>query len=72
LHIDGTLDASFDGPSGTGNGKFLLPIGGSDDVATSLLLQPDGKLVVAGDCYSGAASHFCIARLYGGPFGYKS
>ena len=72
LHIDGSLDASFDGPSGVGNGKFLLPIGSSEDIATTMLLQPDGKIVVAGDCYSGAASHFCIARLYGGPFGYKS
>ncbi len=72
LHIDGTLDASFDGPGGASNGKFLLPIGSSDDVATAMLLQPDGKIVVGGDCYSGSTNHFCIARLYGGPFGYKN
>lgn len=72
LHIDGSLDTTFDGPSGVGNGKFLLPIGPSDDIATAMLLQPDGKIVLAGDCYSGSSNHFCIARLYGGPFGYKS
>ena len=70
LHPDGSLDASFDGPGGTGNGKFLLPIGSSDDIATAMLLQKDGKIILAGDCYSGA-SRFCIARLYGGP-GYKN
>ena len=72
LHIDGSLDASFDGPSGVGNGKFLLPIGSSDDIATAMLLQPDGKIVLGGDCYSGNTNHFCVARLYGGPFGYKN
>ncbi len=36
------------------------------------MLQPDGKLVIAGDCYSGSTSRFCVARLYGGPFGYKN
>ena len=71
LHLDGSLDVSFDGPGGTGNGKFLLPIGSSDDIATAMLLQADGKIILAGDCYSGA-SRFCIARLYGGPFGYKN
>ncbi|MEQ1594009.1 MAG: delta-60 repeat domain-containing protein [Casimicrobium sp.] len=72
LHIDGSLDQSYDGPGGAGNGEFLLPIGTSDDVATAMQLQPDGKVVIAGDCYSGATNRFCVARLYGGPFGYKS
>lgn len=72
LHIDGSLDTTFDGPSSVGNGKFLLPIGSSDDIATTMFLQPDGKIVVGGDCYSGAAVHFCVARLHGGLFGYKS
>ena len=72
LHIDGSLDTTFDGPSGSSNGKFLLPIGSSDDIATAMLLHPDGKIVVGGDCYSGAPVHFCVARLYGGPFGYKN
>lgn len=69
LHIDGTLDASFDGASGVGDGKFLIPLGG---VSTAMALQPDGKIVVAGACANGNTSNFCVARLYGGPFGYKN
>ena len=69
LHIDGTLDVSFDGPSGVGDGKFLIPLGG---VSTAMALQPDGKIVLAGACNNGNTSHFCVARLYGGPFGYKN
>jgi uncharacterized delta-60 repeat protein len=69
LNTDGTLDSSFDGPGGNGNGKFLLPIGSSGDVATALALQPDGKIVVAGNCFNGTNDDFCIARLNGGPFG---
>lgn len=69
LHMDGTLDVSFDGPSGTGDGKFLIPLGG---ISTSMLLQPYGKIVMGGACSNGSTSHFCVARLYGGPFGYKN
>ena len=69
LHIDGSLDASFDGPSGVADGKFLIPLGG---VSTAMLLQPDGKIVMGGACSNGNTSHFCVARLYGGPFGYKN
>src|SRR5206468_652342 len=38
-NADGSLDGSF----GTG-GKVITPLGSSDDVAFSLVLQPDGKL----------------------------
>jgi uncharacterized delta-60 repeat protein len=73
LHIDGSLDQSFDGPGGTGNGKFLLPIGASNNVAGAMLLQPDGKIVIGGYCdIGGGSNQFCLARLYGGPFGYKN
>jgi uncharacterized delta-60 repeat protein len=39
---DGTLDASF----GTG-GKVITDFGGRNDLATSVAVQPDGKIVVA-------------------------
>jgi len=39
----GVLDTTFDG-----DGKVITKIGGVDDFANSLLLQPDGKLVVSG------------------------
>jgi len=63
LNADGSLDAAFDGPSGVGNGKFLLPIGPDADDATVAALQPDGKIIVAGNCYDGVNTRFCAARL---------
>ncbi len=60
---DGTLDASFDGPSGNGNGKFFLPIGTGNDFAVAIALQPDDKIVLAGSCFNGAIQEFCVARL---------
>lgn len=72
LQTDGSLDASFDGPSGTGNGKFLLGISDGPAFAKSAALQPDGKIVLAGSCYDMSNSgSFCLARLNGGPFGAK-
>ena len=63
LNTDGTLDTSFDGPSGSGNGKFLLPISTSSDVAEAVAIQPDGKIVLAGNCGNSAIPDFCVARL---------
>ena len=68
LNADGTLDTSFDGPGGSGNGKFLLPIGTGNDNANAVAVQPDGKIVLAGGCYNGSNNDFCVARLIGGPF----
>ncbi len=68
LNPDGTLDTSFDGPGGSGNGKFLLPIGTGNDYVYALALQPDGKIVLAGRCQNGSNDDFCVARLIGGPF----
>lgn len=45
LIADGTLDASFDGPSGAADGKFMLPIGANSDAANAMALQSDGKIV---------------------------
>ncbi len=67
LHIDGSLDASFDGPSGGSNGAFPLPIGAAGDYAAAVALQPDGRIVVAGYCSNGSNNDFCVARLNGGP-----
>ncbi len=60
---NGVLDESFDGPSGTANGKFLLPIGPNNDNLWAAQLQPDGKLILAGTCAVGSALQFCLARL---------
>jgi len=72
LNVDGSLDASFDGPGGSANGKFLLPIGALHDGVRAMALQPDGKIVLAGSCSNGTDYDFCVARLFGGPFAYKS
>ncbi len=65
LLANGALDPSFDGPSGNGNGLFLLPIGLHNDSAAALAVQPDGKIVVLGTCIDDTNSEyvFCLARL---------
>jgi len=72
LNGDGSLDTTFDGPTGAANGKMLLSIGTANDRANAVAIQPDGKIVVAGHCGDGFNDDFCIARLSGGPFGYKN
>jgi uncharacterized delta-60 repeat protein len=55
---NGTLDLTF----GT-TGKVTTDIaGGSFDRAAALALQPDGKLVAAGNTVTGANSDFALAR----------
>jgi uncharacterized delta-60 repeat protein len=51
----GDLDASF-----AGNGKKAINFGGTDS-ADVVLVQPDGKILLAGG--GGPASSFCAARL---------
>lgn len=64
----GTLDANFDGNSGSGNGIVTTNIGGAGafDAIYSMALQSDGKLVVAGQSQnSGGTSVFALARYDG-------
>ncbi len=42
-NLDGSLDSTFDG-----DGKLTTPIGVSDDIATGIAIQPDGKALVSG------------------------
>ena len=51
----GDLDTSFDG-----NGKKAIDFGGTD-AARVVLVQPNGRIVVAGG--GAAADSFCVARL---------
>jgi len=55
------LDTSF----GSGNGYVIQDIPTSDeDDGNSLALQPDGKILLGGQCYqSSGESDFCIARI---------
>ena len=67
FHSDGTYDSSF----GTA-GKVLTAIGTGNDYANAVVLQSDGKIVLAGYCANGAVDAFCALRYDGGPFGYQN
>ena len=55
---DGTLDTSF------GNsGRVRQAIGSGDDWGQSLVIQPDGKILLGGYCHNGSNFDFCIARF---------
>lgn len=59
VNSNGTIDTSF----GT-SGKFRFAVGSSDDYATTVGIQSDGKIVVGGYCQNGAGAYdFCVARL---------
>jgi uncharacterized delta-60 repeat protein len=55
-NTDGSLDTGF----GTG-GKVTTPVGGGDDVAYALDIQPDGRIVVAGSSNNGTYE-FAVVR----------
>ena len=56
-NTDGTLDASFGG----GDGIVITDLGGNDQ-AQSVILQPDGKIVVAGYSSNGTDDDFTLIR----------
>jgi uncharacterized delta-60 repeat protein len=53
----GVLDVSFDG-----DGKQTIPVGAGNDVAYSVAIQSDGKVLVAGTT-TGTTNDFAITRL---------
>jgi len=57
LNSDGTFDTSFDT-----DGIVLTDIDTNDDYARSVAIQSDGKIVVAGNGYTGFDSDFVAAR----------
>jgi uncharacterized delta-60 repeat protein len=63
LNPDGTLDSSF----GAGTGKAVIPIDltptGATDSATSLAIQADGKIVIAGTAVTATGSNVALVRL---------
>lgn len=59
FNSDGTLDAGF------GNGGIIVkPIGGGWDLSGSVLIQPDGKIVVAGGAWNGTKYQFIALRYH--------
>jgi uncharacterized delta-60 repeat protein len=57
---DGSLDPSF----GSG-GKVITAIGAADDYGGSVVVQSDGKIVVAGDSYNGSNWDIALVRYLG-------
>lgn len=47
-NADGSLDTTFDGPSGTGNGIVELDLSSSYDAAYDVAITPVGRVVVVG------------------------
>ncbi|MFC0665596.1 M10 family metallopeptidase C-terminal domain-containing protein [Azotobacter chroococcum] len=59
LNADGTLDTSFGS-----DGEAIADIDGNSDFGNSLLVQPDGKILVAGRSYNPSYdTEFSVARL---------
>jgi uncharacterized delta-60 repeat protein len=56
-HPDGNLDVSFDG-----DGRVITDFEADFDVAYALLIEPDGKLVVAGGAWTATSQDFALAR----------
>jgi uncharacterized delta-60 repeat protein len=57
-NADGSLDESFDG-----DGKRILDLSGLSDVARSVILQSDGKIVVAGQSNNAVDNEFAVVRF---------
>ena len=53
----GALDPTFDG-----DGKVTTSFGTGDDVINAMVIQPDGKILVAGTTSIGGNRHFALAR----------
>ncbi len=57
FNSDGTLDDTFDGDSGTGNGIVVTVLGSGNSFGYAVTVQPDGKILVAGYYSNGANSN---------------
>ena len=55
---DGSLDTTF-----SGDGKVSTDFGGGDDHGQSVVMQPDGKIVVAGASDNVSSDGFALARF---------
>jgi uncharacterized delta-60 repeat protein len=57
INPNGSLDTSFDS-----DGMLTTDIAGGSDVGNAVALQPDGKIVVAGDTSDGTNQDFALVR----------
>ena len=61
-NTDGSLDTSFDS-----DGKVTTDVGSGSDVANSVAIQSDGKIVAAGNSKNGNYRDFALVRYAGTP-----
>jgi uncharacterized delta-60 repeat protein len=54
---NGIRDTSFNG-----TGKIIKPINPAGDLAYSVAVQPDGKIIVAGESYKSLSSEFAVVK----------
>ena len=54
---NGTLDTTWNG-----TGTVITPVGSSNNIATAMTQQPDGKVLLAGRCSNGSNFDMCAAR----------
>ncbi len=59
-NVNGSLDSSFDG-----DGKRSLSLGTNHSVATSVAIQPDGRILAAGYSHNGSNYDFTTLRVVG-------
>lgn len=57
-NADGSLDTTWNG-----TGLVITPVSSGEDNAYAMAAQPDGKILIAGNCSNGLNSDFCVARL---------
>jgi uncharacterized delta-60 repeat protein len=62
LTPNGSTDVSFANPDGLGS-WFVVPAQGNTGTANDVLVQPDGRIVVLGECGNSAAVSTCLTRL---------
>lgn len=58
---NGTLDTTFN-PNGAKPGTVTTDFGAGNDIAQAIVIQMDGKIMVAGSAGDGTASNFALAR----------
>ncbi len=59
---DGTLDQTFDGNSGNGNGIVKTVVGSGDEVFRGVEIQTDGKILAVGDSFDGGNTSITVVR----------
>jgi uncharacterized delta-60 repeat protein len=59
VKADGTPDTSF-----SSDGRFTLDFSGNDDTCAAVVVQADGRIVVAGSTQDDTARNFALARFH--------